>query len=102
VRIKVSRAVARTWPALIPDAQRLLDAFEYVCAGLQVEREDKLLDAVVGCRRPRSRELTIEVTVDRPLAWPRSVYNIITRCNVYDVAVTVSDLRAGVGAGAGG
>jgi hypothetical protein len=53
VRIKVSRAVARTWPALIPDAQRLLDAFEYVCAGLQVEREDKLLDAVVGCRRRR-------------------------------------------------
>src|ERR1700735_1347239 len=28
--IEVSRAVARTWPALIPDAQRLLDAFEYV------------------------------------------------------------------------
>lgn len=30
LRIEVSRAVARTWPALIPDAQRLLDAFEYV------------------------------------------------------------------------
>jgi predicted nucleic acid-binding protein len=30
LRIEVSRAVARNWPALIPDAQRLLDAFEYV------------------------------------------------------------------------
>jgi hypothetical protein len=30
LRIEVSRAVTRNWPALIPDAQRLLDAFEYV------------------------------------------------------------------------
>jgi uncharacterized protein len=28
--IEASRAVSRNWPALIPDAQRLLDAFEYV------------------------------------------------------------------------
>jgi hypothetical protein len=30
LRIEVSRAVTRNWPALIPDAQRLLGAFEYV------------------------------------------------------------------------
>jgi predicted nucleic acid-binding protein len=30
LRIEISRAVARTWPALIPDAQRLLDAFDHV------------------------------------------------------------------------
>ena len=30
LRIEVSRAVARNWLALIPEAQRLLDAFGYV------------------------------------------------------------------------
>ena len=42
LRIEVSRAVARNWPALIPDAQRLLDAFEYV----QID-EDVVRSAIV-------------------------------------------------------
>src|SRR5487761_1716762 len=42
LRIEVSRAVTRTWPALIPDAQRLLDAFEYV----QID-EDVVRSAIV-------------------------------------------------------
>jgi predicted nucleic acid-binding protein len=43
LRIEVSRAVARNWPALIPDAQRLLDAFEYV----QIDDEDVVRSAIV-------------------------------------------------------
>ncbi len=42
LRIEVSRAVARNWPALIPDAQRLVDAFEHV----QVD-EDVVRSAIV-------------------------------------------------------
>src|ERR1700748_3762588 len=42
LRIEVSRAVTRNWPALIPDAQRLLDAFEYV----QID-EDVVRSAIV-------------------------------------------------------
>lgn len=30
LRIELTRAMARGWRALIPDAQRLLDAFEYI------------------------------------------------------------------------
>lgn len=30
LRIEITRTVSRHWRALIPDAQRLLDAFEYV------------------------------------------------------------------------
>ena len=42
LRIEVNRAVARNWPALIPDAQRLLDAFEH----LQID-EDVVRSAIV-------------------------------------------------------
>ena len=42
LRIEVSRAVARNWPALIPDAQRLLDAFEYV----QIDDKGRIVTAI--------------------------------------------------------
>lgn len=38
LQIGVNRAVTRNWPALIPDAQRLLDAFEYVQIDAEVVR----------------------------------------------------------------
>jgi len=75
--IEVSRAVARTWPALIPDAQRLLDAFEYVQIDEDVVRTsmvepDRLLrslDAIhLATARLLGPELTALVTYDERLA----------------------------------
>ena len=77
LRIEVSRAVARTWPALIPDAQRLLDAFEYVQIDEDVVRTsivepDRLLrslDAIhLATARLLGPELTALVTYDERLA----------------------------------
>jgi uncharacterized protein len=77
LRIEVSRAVARTWPALIPDAQRLLDAFEYVqidedvgsSAIVEPDRLLRSLDAIhLATARILGPELTALLTYDDRLA----------------------------------
>jgi predicted nucleic acid-binding protein len=77
LRIEVSRTVARNWPALIPDAQRLLDAFEYVRIDEDVVRSaivepDRLLrslDAIhLAIARLLGPELTALLTYDDRLA----------------------------------
>jgi len=77
LRIEVSRAVTRNWPALIPDAQRLLDAFEYVQIDEDVVRSaivepDRLLrslDAIhLATARILGPELTALMTYDDRLA----------------------------------
>ena len=77
LRIEVSRAVARTWPALIPDAQRLLDAFEYIQIDEEVVRSaivepDRLLrslDAIhLATARLLGQELTALLSYDDRLA----------------------------------
>jgi predicted nucleic acid-binding protein len=77
LRIEVSRAVARTWPALIPDAQRLLDAFEYVqsdedVVSTSIVEPDRLLrslDAIhLATARLLGPELTALITYDERLA----------------------------------
>lgn len=67
LRIEVSRAVARTWPALIPDAQRLLDAFEYVQIDEEVVRSaivepDRLLRSLDAIHLATARLLGPELT----------------------------------------
>ncbi|MGH3192553.1 MAG: PIN domain-containing protein [Streptosporangiaceae bacterium] len=77
LRIEVSRAVARNWPALIPDAQRLLDAFEYVQMDEDVVRSaivepDRLLRSLDATHLATARllgpELTALLTYDDRLA----------------------------------
>jgi uncharacterized protein len=77
LRIAVSRAVARTWPALIPDAQRLLDAFEYVQISEDVVRSaivepDRLLRSLDAIHLATARllvpDLTALLTYDDRLA----------------------------------
>jgi predicted nucleic acid-binding protein len=77
LRIEVSRAVARTWPALIPGAQRLLDAFEYVQVDEDVVRSaivepGRLLRSLDAIRLATARllgpELTALLTCDDRLA----------------------------------
>ena len=77
LRIEVSRAVTRNWPALIPDAQRLLDAFQYVQIDEDVVRSaivepDRLLrslDAIhLATARILGPELTALLTYDDRLA----------------------------------
>jgi predicted nucleic acid-binding protein len=77
LRIEVSRAVARTWPALIPEAQRLLDAFEYVQIDEDVVRSaivepDRLLRSLDAIQLATARllgpELTALLTYDDRLA----------------------------------
>ena len=77
LRIEVSRVVARNWPALIPDAQRLLDAFEYVQIDEDVVRSaivepDRLLrslDAVhLATARLLGPELSALLTYDGRLS----------------------------------
>ena len=67
LRIEVSRAVARSWPALIPDAQRLLDAFEYVQIDEDVVRSaivepDRLLRSLDAIHLATARLLGPELT----------------------------------------
>src|SRR3984957_775748 len=77
LRIEVSRIVARNWPALIPDAQRLLDAFEYVqidedvvrSAIVEPDRMLRSLDAIhLATARLLDPELTALLTYDDRLA----------------------------------
>jgi predicted nucleic acid-binding protein len=77
LRIEVSRAVTRNWPALIPDAQRLLDAFEYVqidedvvrSAIVEPDRMLRSLDAIhLATARILGPELTALLTYDDRLA----------------------------------
>ena len=77
LRIELTRAVARNWRALIPDAQRLLQAFEYVQIGEDVVRTamiepDSLLrslDAIhLATARLLGPELTALLTYDDRLA----------------------------------
>jgi hypothetical protein len=77
LRIEAIRAVARHWRALIPDAQRLLDAFEYVQIDDDVVRTamvepDPLLrslDAIhLATARLLGPELTALLTYDDRLA----------------------------------
>jgi hypothetical protein len=65
--------VTRTWPALIPDAQRLLDAFEYVQIDEDVVRSaivepDRLLRSLDAIHLATARifgpELTALLTYD--------------------------------------
>jgi hypothetical protein len=69
--------VARSWPALIPDAQRLLDAFEYVQIDEDVVRSAivepgrllRSLDAIhLATARLLGPELTALLTYDDRLA----------------------------------
>jgi uncharacterized protein len=73
LRIEVTRAVTRHWRALIPDAQRLLDAFEYIQIDEDVVRTamvepDPLLrslDAIhLATARLLGEELTALLTYD--------------------------------------
>ena len=73
LRIELTRAVARNWRALIPDAQRLLDAFEYiqidedVVRAAMVEPDPLLrsLDAIhLATARLLGPELTALLTYD--------------------------------------
>src|SRR5579859_4519236 len=77
LRIEVSRAVTRNWPARIPAAQRLLDAFEYVQIDEDVVRSpivepDRLLpspDAIhLATARLLGQELAALLTYDDRLA----------------------------------
>ena len=77
LRIEVSRGVARNWSALIPDAQRLLDAFEYVPIDEEVVRSAivepgrllRSLDAIhLATARLLGPELTALLTYDDRLA----------------------------------
>ncbi len=77
LRIEVTRAVTRHWRALIPDAQRLLDAFEYIQIDEDVVRTamvepDPLLrslDAIhLATARLLGEELTALLTYDDRLA----------------------------------
>src|SRR5271156_2954452 len=71
LRIEVSRVVARNWPALIPDAQRLLDADEDVVRSAIVEPDRLLrsLDAIhLATARLLGPELTALLTYDDRLA----------------------------------
>ena len=77
LRIEVTRAVTRHWRALIPDAQRLLDAFDYIQIDEDVVRTamvepDPLLrslDAIhLATARLLGRELTALLTYDDRLA----------------------------------
>lgn len=67
LRIEVTRAVARHWRALIPDAQRLLDAFEYVQIDEDVVRTamvepDPLLRSLDAIHLATARLLGPELT----------------------------------------
>lgn len=77
LRIELTRAVSRNWRALIPDAQRLLDAFEYIQIDKDVVRTamvepDPLLhslDAIhLATARLLGTELTALLTYDDRLA----------------------------------
>ena len=77
LRIEVTRAVTRHWRALIPDAQRLLDAFEYIQIDEDVVRTAmaepdpflRSLDAVhLATARLLGEELTALLTYDDRLA----------------------------------
>ena len=77
LRIELTRTVARHWRALIPDAQRLLDAFEYiqidedVVRAAMVEPDPLLrsLDAIhLATARLLGPELTALLTYDDRLA----------------------------------
>jgi predicted nucleic acid-binding protein len=77
LRIEVTRTVTRHWRALIPDAQRLLDAFEYiqidedVVHTAMVEPDPLLrsLDAIhLATARLLGKELTALLTYDDRLA----------------------------------
>jgi predicted nucleic acid-binding protein len=77
LRIELTRAVARHWRALIPDTQRLLDAFEYiqidedVVRTAMVEPDPPLrsLDAIhLATARLLGPELTALLTYDDRLA----------------------------------
>ena len=77
LRIELTRAVARDWRALIPDAQRLLDAFEYVQMDEDVVRTamvepdplPRSLDAIhLATARLLGPELTALLTYDDRLA----------------------------------
>jgi uncharacterized protein len=67
--------VARTWLALIPDAQRLLDAFEYVQIDEDVVRSaivepDRLLRSLDAIRLATARILAISGSTALPSASP--------------------------------
>src|SRR6185312_15983964 len=67
LRIELSRTVARSWPTLIPDAQRLLDAFEYVQIDEDVVRSaivepDRLLRSLDAIHLATARLLGPELT----------------------------------------
>jgi uncharacterized protein len=77
LRVEVTRAVTRHWRALIPDAQRLLDAFEYIQIDEDVVRAamaepDPLLrslDAIhLATARLLGNDLTAVLTYDDRLA----------------------------------
>ena len=77
LRIELTRGVARHWRALIPDAQRLLDAFEYIqmdedVVGTAMVEPDPLLrslDAIhLATARLLGPELTALLTYDDRLA----------------------------------
>lgn len=77
LRIELTRSVARHWRALIPDTQRLLDAFEYiqmdedVVRAAMVEPDTLLrsLDAIhLATARLLGPELTALLTYDDRLA----------------------------------
>lgn len=85
LRIEVNRAVARHWPALMPDAQRLLDAFQYVpidedvVRGAMVEPDPLLrsLDAIhLATARLLGAELAALLTYDDRLAKAAEAANI--------------------------
>jgi predicted nucleic acid-binding protein len=88
LRIELTRAVARNWRALIPDAQRLLDAFEYIQIDEDVVRSamvepDPLLrsfDAIhLATARLLGSELTALLTYDDRLAAAAKDTGIPTR-----------------------
>jgi predicted nucleic acid-binding protein len=67
LRIEITRAVARHWRALIPDAQRLLDAFEYIQIDEDVGRTamvepDPLLRSLDAIHLATARLLGEELT----------------------------------------
>jgi uncharacterized protein len=77
LRVELTRAVGRHWRALIPDAQRLLDAFEYVQMDEDVVRTTMVepdpllrsLDAIhLATARLLGSELTALLTYDDRLA----------------------------------
>lgn len=77
LRIELTRTVARHWRALIPDAQRMLDAFEYIQIDEDVVRAAMVepdlllrsLDAIhLATARLLGPELTALLTYDDRLA----------------------------------